>query len=69
MGEEGTRKAIGCQHRGMNLLGEPIAAKGKVAKKYTEDGEHYVECEVWTETAEGKITAPGSATVILPSKG
>ena len=69
IGEEGTLKAIGCQHRGMNLLGEPITAKGKVAKKYTEDGEHYVECEVWTETAEGKITAPGSATVILPSKG
>ena len=68
MGEESTLKAIGCQHRGMNLVGEPITAKGKVTKKYVQDGEYYVECEVWTETPRGQRTALGSATVIFPSK-
>ena len=69
VGEDGILRTIGCQHRGMNMVGDPITARGKVTKKHTEDGEHLVECEVWTETPEGRVTAPGSATVILPLRG
>ncbi|MFC1918072.1 MaoC/PaaZ C-terminal domain-containing protein [Chloroflexota bacterium] len=68
MGTEGTLRAIGCQHRGMNAVGDPITARGKVTRKYTENGENLVECEIWVETPEGKVTAPGSATVAMPAR-
>ena len=48
--------------------GETWWCKGKVARKYEEDDNHYVECEIWLENGKGEITAPGSATIILPSR-
>lgn len=68
MGEDGVLKKIGCQHRGMDIIGDPLTCKGRVVKKYVSDGQHYVECEIWTENPKGEKTAPGSATVTLPSK-
>ena len=69
IGDEGFLKKIAIQHRGMDLPGSPIACKGTVTKKYTENGENLVDCEVWTENAKGEKTAPATATVSLPSKG
>jgi hypothetical protein len=40
-----------------------------VTKKYVQDGEHFVDCELWVENAKGEKTTPGAATVILPSRG
>ena len=37
--------------------------------KRIEDGEYLVECEIWVENQAGLVTAPGYATVMLPSKG
>ncbi len=68
MGDEGMLKVIDCQHRGMDIVGDPIAARGKVARKFTENGNSCVECEVWTENPKGQKTAPGTATVVLPSR-
>jgi hypothetical protein len=45
-----------------------VSARGKVKKKYVEDGNHFVECDIWLENAKGEITTPGSALVILPSR-
>lgn len=74
IGEEGTLKRLSAQYRGMDVPGPALSTeptmicKGKVTKKYIQDGEHYIECEVWTETKEGQVTTPGSATAILPAK-
>ena len=68
MGEEGALKKVGCEHRGMDMVGEPITCKGQVMRTYIEGDEHLVECEIWTETPAGKKTAPGSAVVRLPSR-
>jgi len=68
MGEEGQLKKFACQFRGMNLPDSDIFLKGKVTRKYREDGHHYVECEVWAENEQGQITAPGTATIILPGR-
>jgi acyl dehydratase len=68
IGERGVLRKLTCQHRGMNTPGETIVCKGRVARKYTEGGENLVECEVWVENEEGKISAPGRATVSLPSR-
>jgi hypothetical protein len=80
MGEEGFLKRFNCRFRAMDhprLMktgsepeeGETWWCKGKVTKKYVEDGEHYVECNIWVENGKGEVTTPGSATVALPSRG
>jgi acyl dehydratase len=67
MGRAGFLKTLGFQMRRPNLLGETIAVRGRVTKKQS-DGR--VELEVWIENArDTTITVPGSATVILPSRG
>ena len=66
IGEHGTLSRLRVQYRGMDVPGTPIFAKGVVTRK-GDDGE--VECDIWLENAEGKRTTPGSAVVVLPSRG
>jgi hypothetical protein len=48
--------------------GETWQCKGKVSKKYVEEGEHLVDLEIGLENGKGQVTTPGTATVALPSK-
>lgn len=79
IGEQGKLKKLSCQYRGMDYPrkmktrwepqeGETWWCKGKVVKKYEENGEYLVECQIWVENGKGEITTPGSAVVSLPSK-
>ena len=68
IGDEGVLKKLGCQHRGQDIIGDPVKCKGVVTRKYIENGEHLVECEIWTENPKGEKTAPGKATVTLPTR-
>jgi len=68
MGEGNLRK-LTCNYRGMNFPGETITCRGKVNKKYIEDGEHYIECSIWAENAKGERTVTGRAIVIMPARG
>jgi len=79
MGLEGTLRKLSCQFRAMDYPrkmktmfepeeGDTWWCKGKVINKYVKDDEHYVECEIWVENAQGVRTTPGAATVILPSR-
>ncbi len=69
MGEEGFLKKIAIQHRGMDILGKSLTCKGRVLKKYVQEGKYYIECEIWAENSEGQKTVPGSAILTLPSRG
>ena len=69
IGDEGIVKKLSCQYRGLDLPDQDITCKGKVSKKYIKDNEHYIECEIWTENPNGEKTTPGTAVVVLPSKG
>jgi acyl dehydratase len=69
IGEKGTLRKLSCSYKGMNYPGEVITLKGKVTKKYVEDGQHCVECSLWAENGRGEKTASGTAVVILPSEG
>jgi len=69
MGEKGTLRKLSCSYKGMNYPGEVITFKGKVTKKYVEDGQHFVDCRLWAENARGEKTASGMAIVVLPSRG
>ncbi len=80
IGEQGTLKKFSCQYRAMDYPrlmetmaepeeGETWWCKGRVVNKYAEDGEHYVDCDIWTENGKGEKTTTGKATVVLPSRG
>jgi len=66
MGEQGSFKKIGISFRNMVFPGKDATCKGKITKKYIQDGEGHLECDVWVEDAEGQITTKGTAIVALP---
>ncbi len=68
VGEHGTLRKLSAQYRGMDVPGTPIYAKGVVTKKYVENGDNLVECDIWLENHKGEKTTPGSALVALPAK-
>ena len=68
VGEHGTLRKLSAQYRGMDVPGTPIYAKGVVTRKYVENGENLVECDIWLENHKGEKTTPGSALVALPTK-
>ncbi len=67
-GDEGWIKKIAIEYRRMDTVNTTITAKGRVTKKYEQDGQHLVELEVWVENEQGEVTTPGSAVVSLPSR-
>ena len=65
--DPGALKSLQCQHRGMDFPSESVECRGRVVRKYVEDGQSFADCEIWLENARGQTTAPGQATVSLPS--
>jgi len=69
IGPEGWLHKFRIEMRRMNLLGDTLTVKGKVTDKYVQNGDHYVEADVWCETDREGVTTPCKATLILPSRG
>ncbi len=69
IGEKGILRKITCEYRAMDLPGDTVTCTGEVSNKYVKDGEHCVECRIWTENQRGERTTPGTAIVVLPSRG
>ena len=67
-GEDGWVQKLGVDYRKMDVVHSTLTAKGKVARKYQEDGKHLVDLEVWLENDKGEVTTPGRAVVTLPSR-
>lgn len=68
IGERGVLRKLSCSYKGMNYPGEAVTCKGKVTKKYVQDGQHYVECNLWAENSKEEKTVLGMAIVMLPSR-
>lgn len=68
VGDEGFLRKFKMQMRRMNRPGDVMTLKGKVVRKYVEDGNRLVDCEVWAENTREGITTPCTATAILPSR-
>jgi hypothetical protein len=68
MGDDGFLKKFYMELRRFNVVGDTTWCKGKVTRKYLDNGEPLVDVEVWAENQRGEITAPGRAVVRLPSK-
>ncbi len=69
MGDEGFLKRFYFEMRRQQRPGDEMACRGRVTRKYVEDGRCYVECEVWAENERDGVTTPGRALVALPSRG
>jgi acyl dehydratase len=69
IGEDGFLCKFHMEMRKMNTLYETITMKGKVTKKYVQNGEHYVDADIWIDNDKQGITTPATCTVMLPSKG
>lgn len=54
--------------RSFNTVGDTVVTKGKVKRKWIEDGEHFIEIEMVSENAKGISVGPGSIIATLPSK-
>ena len=67
-GDLGWLRKLSVQYRGMDQPGTPVVCKGKVVKKYVDNGKPSVDCEIWLENSKGEKTTPGTATVVLPSR-
>jgi len=66
VGDEGRIIRVACQMRSPNLRGLRTRARGRVTAVRQEGGDTLVDLDVWTETEEGTVLAPGTATVALP---
>ena len=68
LGESGSLRKLACNYRGMNFPGESIICRGKISKKYIENGENYLECSIWAENLKGEKTVTGTAVVTVPAR-
>ncbi|MFH1775665.1 MAG: MaoC family dehydratase N-terminal domain-containing protein [Chloroflexota bacterium] len=68
MGDDAFLKRFDTQNRLSNPIGDATTCKGKVVRKYVEDGEHLVDCAVWAENIRGYIRSPANCTFVLPSR-
>ena len=66
MGDDGFLKQFQSQMRTVNPIEDVSINRGKVTRKYVENGEHLVDLAVWSDSIRGWIVGPGHATVALP---
>jgi hypothetical protein len=67
-GEDAVISRMSCKFRAPNLNDLRTIAHGRVIEVRTaDDGSTEVDLDIWTETEEGTVMAPGSATVIIPA--
>ena len=68
MGDDAFLKRLRVECRRFNVYGDTQWLKGKVIGKHIDQGNPLVDIEIWAENQRGEITAPGQATVMLPSR-
>jgi len=68
MGDDGTLRNATCKIRRHNPAGDILFIKGKVTKKYVEDGRHLVAIEQEARQQDDELSILGTGIVELPSK-
>ena len=68
MGDDAFLKRLRVECRRFNVYGDTQWLKGKVVGKRIEHEAPLVDLEIWAENQRGEVTAPGQATVMLPSR-
>lgn len=68
MGDDGWLVNLNNEIRAFNFVGDTTTCRGTVVDKRVEDGRCFVELEVRAINQRDEVTAPGKATVLLPSR-
>jgi len=68
IGDDGFIRKYKWRHIYRTPNGDCLINRGKVVKKYIENGEHLVDLKVWTDDMRGNVTEVSYATVKLVSK-
>lgn len=50
------------------LPGDILTCRGKITKKYQEEGENLIECEILAQNQRNEIVTKGTAIILLPSR-
>ena len=67
MGDDAFLVRLSAQLRRPNIVGDVTRLRGKVQRKWVENGLHLVQCDLWAINQRDEIIMPGSAVVSLPS--
>jgi acyl dehydratase len=68
MGDDGFLRKASCKIRRHNPEGDMLFIKGKVKRKYVEDGKHLVEIEQEAHNQDNELSVLGSGVIELPSR-
>lgn len=63
--DDGRIVSVAAQFRGPQLRGDQAIARGRVTAVRDLSGERIVDLEVWIESGDGTVLAPGTATVAI----
>ena len=69
IGDDGWLWKLRCEHRKFNYQGDVTWVRGEVVDKRVTDAGNEVHVAVRCENQRGEITTPGTAVVLLPSRG
>ena len=69
MGDDGFLRRASCKIRRHNPEGDMLFFKGRVTRKYIEDGRHLVEIEQEARNQDDELSVLGSGVVELPARG
>ena len=69
MGDDAWLWKLECEFRGFNYVGDTHHLTGTIVRKYLADGDRpAVDLELAATNQRGVVTAPGTATILLPSQ-
>jgi acyl dehydratase len=69
MGDDAWLWKLDCEFRGFNYVGDTQWLRGTVVAHYLADGNRpAVDLDLQAESQRGEVTAPGHATILLPSR-
>ncbi|MYA20848.1 MAG: hypothetical protein F4Z25_11515 [Chloroflexi bacterium] len=68
-GDEAEIRGLSMQFRAINHKHDVLTTRCVVSEKTVEDGEHLVTLDINVMNQDGAATAPGTAVVVLPSRG
>lgn len=69
IGDEAEVRELSMQFRAINHKHDVLTTRCVVSEKTVEDGEHLVTLDINVMNQDGAATAPGTAVVVLPSRG
>lgn len=69
MGDDAWLWKLRCEHRKFNYIGAVTWVHGEVTDKEQVNGRNEIHLKVWCENQRGEVSTPGTAVVLLPSRG